>query len=129
MAAPFSTLQQYWVQIYRNLLLFCPGFSAGETSCIIKPQSIYSAISKAQPISALFLIVSVANGLFKYMQMRIEEEIWAPDAQQLAISPGCMEAQLLENHANNLLWLSQQLKRNIWPQPMLLGRLPGYKYS
>jgi hypothetical protein len=101
--APSSKHQQYHAQIHRNLLLFFPGLLADGTNRIIKLQSTCSAKSEEQPISALSLMVIVANELSQGMQMRIGEGIWSQDAQRLAISSKCTEEQLLGNHVGNQL--------------------------
>jgi len=60
----------------------------------------------------------VSSKLFKGMQMRIGEKIWTPNAQQLATSSWSVQEQLPGSLAASQLWLSQQQKRNTWPQLM-----------
>ena len=91
----------------------------------IKLQSTYCAISEEQPISVLLSMEIVGSKLFKVMQMRIGEEIWTPDGQQLATSSSSMEEQLRGSLAASLMWLLQQQKRNTWPQLMQLNKCHG----
>jgi hypothetical protein len=127
--APSCTPQQYLVQIYHSQPLCFFASSANGMNHIIKQQNIYCAIFEGQQIFVLFSMVIAEKESFRDLPMQTEVVTWTPDNQQLDTFTESMVVQLLGNLADNLLWLSQQPKRNIWPWQMLLVKQLGYNYS